>query len=142
MSPKNKNFWYRNKKVIKGELEMSIRDRVIIGDGYRWEQDQSLGKEISVMTYSPIIGQDGQTQKTPDGSTIVESVGGVKIGSTGTIVDNTIDVHKSYLHNAQEYAASIGGTDRIQLIPVMLDQYQRIGWFPIDNIRIIGTSVT
>jgi hypothetical protein len=114
-----------------------INDLVIVGDGYKWEQETGNdGKPICVMAYSPLIDQNGQPQLTPDKSTIVENAGGVAIGSTGKIVGPQIDVHKSYLHNAQTYAASLGGSDKVQLVPVMIDTYQRVGWFPIDNIRI------
>lgn len=123
---------------------MAQGDQIIVGDGYKWEQETGKdGRPVCVMAYSPIVDQNGQPKLMPDGTTIVENAGGVAIGSVGTIVGPQIDVHKSYLHNAQDYAASLGGTDKVQLVPVMLDIYQRVGWFPIDNIRIYsgGTGV-
>jgi hypothetical protein len=110
---------------------MSIHDRVKIGDGYKWEQETGDdGRPVCVMAYSPIADQNGQPKLTPDGCAIIENAGGVAVGSEGTIVGPQIDVHKSYLHNAQDYAASLGGSDKVQLVPVMLDVYQRVGWFP------------
>lgn len=123
---------------------MAINDRIVVGDGYKWEPETGDdGRPICVIVYSPLVDQNGQPQTTPDGCTIVKNAGGVAIGSVGTIAGSQIDVHKNYLHNAKDYETSLGGNDKVQLVPVMLDTYQQVGWFPIDNIRIYsgGTGV-
>jgi len=113
---------------------MAQGDRVVIGDGYVWQDNGQ-----SVMVYEPVFNEKGQIQQTPDGSTIVQSVGGVLIGSTGTIHGNPINAHRSYLHNHKDYPTGLGN-DLVQLVPIMLDKYQRVGWFPIDNFRIYSGS--
>jgi len=113
---------------------MSKGDRVIVGDGYTWKENGT-----SVMVYMPKLDEHKQHVITPDGSTVVAAVGGVKIGSLGVIDGPVINVHRSYLHNASEYTPTYGGKDFIQMIPVFLEKYQKIGYFPVDNIRIFGS---
>lgn len=117
---------------------MAQGDRVIIGTGYVWEAKNQDGNKEHVMVYEPLWRQDGAAQTTPDGGVVVEKQGGVVAGSTGTIQGNVINVHRSYLHGAQGSASNLGGNDMVQLVPVMLDHYQKIGWFPVDNVRISG----
>jgi len=119
---------------------MAQGDRVVIGTGYVWESKNQEGKTEHVMVYEPLWKNDGSPQVTPDGSVMVEKQGGVIAGSTGTIKGNTINVHRSYLHDTPISAGSLGGNDTVQLVPVFLDHYQKLGWFPVDNVRISGGS--
>jgi len=118
---------------------MAVGDRVVIGTGYVWEERTGDKREV-VMTYAPLLKEGGGHQVTPDGSAVIEAQGGVVAGSTGTIHGPAINVHRSYLHNMADMPAGFGGADLVQVIPVMLDKYQRVGWFPVDNIRIFGGS--
>lgn len=114
-------------------------DRIVVGDGYVWKQDPN--RRLLVMAYNPLIDQNGHFQTTPEGVVVIENAGGVEVGSTGVIVGDPIDVYRSYLHASEGKAYSIGGNEKVQLVPVLLDTYQKIGWFPIDHTRIFGTSV-
>lgn len=115
---------------------MAKGDRVTVGDGYNWKEDGT-----SVMVYMPKLDEHGRNIITPDGGTVVAAVGGVKVGSTGVIDGPVINVHRSYLHNSTDYTPSYGGKDFVQMIPVFLEKYQRIGYFPVDNVRIFGSYV-
>lgn len=115
-------------------------DRVVVGTGYVWESKNQDGQKEHVMVYEPVWKEDGVAHQTPDGSIIIEKQGGVVAGSTGTIQGDTISVHRSYLHNSQASVSNLGGADKVQLVPVFLDHYQKLGWFPVDNVRIFGGS--
>jgi hypothetical protein len=119
---------------------MAQGDRVVVGTGYLWEHRNQDGEVEHVMVYSPVLNEQGGPVVTPDGSTVVEKQGGVVAGSTGTIDGPVVNVHRSYLHNAQPTAGGLGGSDLVQLVPVFLDVYQKRGWFPVDNIRIFEGS--
>lgn len=119
---------------------MAMGDRVVVGTGYVWEAKNQNGEKELVMVYAPMLKENNQLQVTPDGGVVVERQGGVVAGSTGTIKGDPINVHRSYLHNQRDYPAGIGGTDFIQMVPVFLDYYQKLGWFPVDNVRIFGGS--
>ena len=108
-------------------------DRVVVGTGYYWKESD----DQKVMVYKPSLNQQGQIQETPDGCMIVERAGGIKAGSTGVIMGDVKQTHKSYLHDTSSY---VGMADKVTLVPVFLDKYQQPGWFPIDNIRIFGFS--
>lgn len=119
---------------------MAQGDRVVIGTGYIWESKNQEGKTEHVMVYKPLIKEDGSFQTTPDGSVMIERQGGVIAGSTGTIRGVPISVHRSYLHNHENYVSNLGSNDQVQLVPVFLDHYQQLGWFPVDNVRVSGGS--
>ena len=113
---------------------MAKGDRVVVGDGYYWKESDNQ----KVMAYMPTLDESKNTQTTPDGGVIVSGVGGVSCGASGTVQGDVIDVHRSYLPDQQAGTASIGGTDFVQLLPVFLDKYQRLGYFPVDHVRIFG----
>jgi len=120
---------------------MAKGDRVVVGTGYVWtETKKDDGRFELVMAYMPLLQEGGGNQETPDGGTVVKAQGGVVAGSTGTIQGTPVNVHRSYLHNARELTAGYGGRDFIQMIPILLDKYQQTGWFPVDNIRVVGGS--
>ena len=111
-----------------------IGDRVIIGDKFTWKPESG----ITVMAYMPKTDSTGNVDIAPDGSVAVVGAGGVKVGSAGTIHGAIINVHRTYLHDAKDYAKGMG-TDMVQLIPVFLDTYQRVGYFPTDYLRLVGS---
>lgn len=112
-----------------------IGDRVVVGDGYTWSEDDKQ----KTMAYAPQLNERRQHMHTPDGGMIVEAAGGVVCGSTGTIQGEIVNVHRSYLHTHEQRTAAMG-TDFVQLVPVFLDKYQKLGYFPVDHIRIFGGS--
>jgi hypothetical protein len=117
-----------------------INDRITVGNRYLWvETKKADGTYEMVMVYSPLLKEDGSQQYTPDGSVIVQRQGGVLVGSTGVIKGDPITVHASYLHDYQGPTA-YGGNDLVKLVPIFLDKYQKLGWFPVDNIRIYSGS--
>lgn len=114
---------------------MALNDRVIVGNGSTWKENGE-----SVMAYMPKIDQAGQMIVTPDGATVVGGVGGVKVGSSGVINGPVIQVHRSHIHDGSDYRApGIGNKDFVALVPVFLDRYQRVGYFPVDQVRLFGS---
>lgn len=63
-------------------------------------------------------------------------IGGVKGGSTGEIVGNPVKVMKASLVGGNVGAAM--GLEYVQMFPVKLDYYQKVGWFPADLVKIQG----
>jgi hypothetical protein len=94
-----------------------------------------------VFVYAPKIDPvTKQFMKANDGSVIVESLGGVNVGSTGTIQGNPIMVHKTQLKDF-EGVVGLGNNDVVPLYPVFLDKYQRDGWFPGHHVKIMAGGV-
>ena len=96
----------------------------------------STGEVLHV--YAPVTNQDGTPQVTFDGMVVVKSVGGVKSGSTGIIQGDPIRVNRLQMHHLQGNGAALSGNEYINLLPVFLDTYQQIGWFPVDHIKVIS----
>src|SRR5690349_21618302 len=116
-----------------------LNDRVVVGDGYTFKKDpQNTNK---VMAYSPQLDSAGHLIQTPDGSAVMVKAGGVIIGSLGIVKSHPVNVHKTYLHNSNEYQSAGYGNDMVKMVAIYLEEYQREGWFPVDNIRIFGTTV-
>lgn len=88
--------------------------------------------------YKPRVDGNGQYIFAFDGSVVIDSAGGVKTGTTGTIQGEALKVHKTQLlHLAGQEGASVtGNSDFILVFPVYLDQYQQIGWFPAEHLKI------
>lgn len=115
---------------------MALGDRIVVGDGYHWKESDGQ----KTMAYEVVLNEHGGHLQTPDGGTVVSSAGGVICGSTGTINGPTINVHRSYIHENNERSTAMGN-DFAQLIPVMLDKYQRVAYFPVDYVRIFSGGV-
>lgn len=115
---------------------MAQGDRVVVGDGYYWKESD----DQKTMAYEVIVNEKGEHIKTPDGASVVGPAGGIVCGSTGTISGPAISVHRSYLHENSNRSTAMGN-DFAELVPVMLDKYQRIGYFPIDYVRIFSGGV-
>jgi hypothetical protein len=113
---------------------MSIGDRVVIGDKYTWKAESG----IVVMTYLPKVDATGNIDIALDGSVSISNAGGVRVGSTGTIHGAAIKVHRSALHDSKDYSTGLGN-DYVQLFPIFLDTYQRVGYFPTDYLRLVGS---
>ncbi len=79
----------------------------------------------------------GAFLQAADGTVMVESVGGVKTGTTGTICGEAIRVHRATLKNAHG-VPGLGASDFVLMYPIQLDQYQQVGWFPADDLRIVS----
>ena len=74
---------------------------------------------------------------TPDNnSVVVQSVGGVLAGYIGEVQGSIIKVQRGYFSNLQKGFGA--ATDFVELVPVYLEKYQRLGYFLVDNVRIIG----
>lgn len=72
-----------------------------------------------------------------DGTVLVESKGGVKAGESGTIQGLPVKVHRSQLKDYNG-VPGLGADDSILVYPVFLDHYQQLGWFPVDNVKIMA----
>jgi hypothetical protein len=116
-----------------------LNDRVVIGDGYSFKKDPQNTNRV--MAYVPQLQPNGDLIQTPDGSAVMVKAGGVVVGSFGIVKSNPINVHKTYLHNSSEYSSAGYGNDMIKMVAIYLEEYQREGWFPVDNIRIFGTTL-
>ena len=112
-------------------------DRIKITKGTIYEDRP----EALVFVYGVHLDPQGRPVISHDGTVTIQSLGGVNNGTTGVIVGFPEKVHRSQLKDT-EVAIGLGQNDFVQVIPVMLDTYQQMGWFPIDNIRVIqgGTA--
>lgn len=108
---------------------MAIGDKVVIGDGYNWD---GLNNQ-KVMAYMPKLDVGGQWIIVEGKSVMVESVGGVLCGSHGKIGGNIIKVSRNSLPGLSK---GYNNNDFIELVPVNLERYQRVGYFLVDHVRI------
>jgi hypothetical protein len=111
---------------------MAIGDKVTVGDGYHW----SLSDNQKVMAYMPKLDSNGQWIVIDGKSILVESVGGVVCGSKGVVDGHVIRVTRS---NLQGQPKGYNGNDFVELVPVNLEVYKRVGYFLVDNVRISAT---
>ena len=111
---------------------MAMGDRVRIGLG------TVMFKTVGdmVLVYEPDLGPDGQPQIDRNGCCRMKRAGGIKGGSTGSISGGSVRCHRTDLveANAPESLVVIG-KDFVDMFPVFLDTYQRVGWFPVDHIQ-------
>ncbi len=77
-----------------------------------------------------------------DGTCMIDFKGGVVDGSTGIIHGDAVKISKAALKDFDKKNTSVGfhGYDTTILIPIFLERYQKIGWFPADNVKIVGGS--
>lgn len=111
-------------------------DRVRITKGTIYEDRP----EALIFVYAVSLDQDGRPVISHDGTVSIQSLGGVKNGTTGVVIGYPEKVHRSQLKDA-ETVVGLGQNDFVQVVPVMLDTYQQMGWFPIDNIRVVAGGV-
>jgi len=111
-------------------------DRVVVGDGYHWKDTDGQ----KTMAYELMFNESGNQVQTPDGGTVIAAAGGIVCGSTGTINGPSIRVHRSYIHENNQRSTAMGN-DFAELVPVFLDLYQRVGYFPVDYVRIFSGGV-
>jgi hypothetical protein len=109
---------------------MAKGDRVRITTGSLQEND------TLVFVYGVKLDQSGSPIRAFDGTVQVESLGGVKCGTTGVILGPTEKVHRSQLKD-HDTPPGLGTRDYVEMIPVLLDYYQQVGWFPTNNTRIV-----
>ena len=99
------------------------------------------GQEL-VYVYEPRFDSKTNTYliNPSDGTCLIECKGGINKGSMGFIDGDTIKISKMSL---KDYAGTPGlhGTDTTVLIPIFLERYQKLGWFPADNVRIVAGGV-
>ena len=108
---------------------MAVGDKVVVGDGYNWKESDGQ----KVMAYMPKLDAHGQWIVIEGKSVMVEPVGGVVCGSTGQIDGNVIRVSRNSLPGL---AKGYNSNDFVELVPVNLDRYQRVGYFLVDHVRI------
>jgi hypothetical protein len=112
-------------------------DRVKITTGTLYQDDPNA----SVFVYGVELDNNGAPLRSKDGAVTIQSLGGVKNGSTGTIMGPPEKAHRSHLKD-QNVLPGLGTNDYIQVVPVMLDYYQQLGWFPSENVRVMAGGVT
>lgn len=118
------------------ELEeiMAMNDRVTVkpvGSGMIFNSSNTTDM---VLIYEPVLDEHKNYVFDSAKSVIVKRIGGVKAGSTGTIVGPSLSVsRKSFVI---EYGPEVNSsTDLIQLFPIQFDQYAGIGFVPADAVR-------
>ena len=113
-------------------------DRVTVGVGPVF----SDGKGGNVAcTYQPRVDNQGRPLLNGDGTAVVDLAGGVAAGSRGVIHGAPLKVNKSTLKEYTSANPGLAVNEVVLLYPIMLDAYQKVGWFVSDNIRILaGTS--
>lgn len=112
-------------------------DRVRITNSTHVHEDKS---NSLVYVYGVKLDGEGRPIHNHDGTVLAESLGGVKNNCTGVVVGHPEKVHRTQLKE-QEQAVGLGANDFVQIVPVMLDYYQQLGWFPIENVRVVQGGV-
>ena len=109
-----------------------LGDRVRIGAVGTFKEE--AGSVICV--YRPVTNGQGDFIQAGGNTVLVEMVGGVTAGSSGTINGAAIRVHKTQLKTHEGVPGL--GNDTILMFPVFLDTYQQVGWFPNDDMKIMA----
>jgi hypothetical protein len=111
-------------------------DRVKITTGTLYEDSP----DALVFVYGLQVDPAGVPVRANDGSVQANSLGGVKNNSTGVIVGPSEKVHRTQLKDS-DGVPGLGANDFVELLPVMLDTYQQLGWFPTKNVRVLSGGV-
>jgi hypothetical protein len=94
-----------------------------------------------LVVYKPRTNLDGSFVVSFDGTVVVDQAGGVKVGSTGVVQGDPIQVHRTQLAHLQKTTAGLSGNDFVSVFPVYFDQYKLVGWLPSDHVRVVaGTN--
>jgi len=112
-------------------------DRIRVTNGTIYEDREGA----LVFVYEVTLDKEGRPILAHDGTVSISSQGGVKNGSTGVINGYPEKVHRTQLMDAEQ-SIGLGGNDFIQMVPVFLDTYQKLGWFPTENIRVVSGGVS
>jgi len=107
-------------------------DRVQIISGTIYENKDAL-----VYVYAVQLDENGTPVRAADGSVFINSQGGVKTGTTGVIMGPPEKVYRLHLKDA-ENVSGLGANEYVNVVPVMLDTYQQLGWFPTEKIRVVA----
>lgn len=108
-------------------------DRVKITTGTLYEDSP----DALVYVYGVRLDPNGVPVKAYDGTVQIESLGGVKNGCSGVIVGFPEKAHRTQLKD-HDSPLGLGTNDFVEIIPIMLDYYQQLGWFPTDKIRVLS----
>jgi hypothetical protein len=107
-----------------------IGDKVVVGMG-----SVQISRE-NIPVYTLVTDQNGKIQFDNNGAAMPKVAGGVKGCSYGRIHGDPVKVNKAALVGGVTGAAF--GTEYVILIPVYLDYYKTVGWFPQEHVHIIG----
>jgi hypothetical protein len=110
-----------------------LGDRVRIGATGTFKEEAGT----TICTYRPKLDGNGNYILAGDGTVLIEMVGGVTAGSSGTISGPAIKVNRTEL-KSYNGVPGLGVTDTVLVFPVMLDKYQQVGWFPNDDMKIMA----
>jgi len=113
-----------------------LGDRIRITNGTIYEDRP----ESLVFVYEVKLDPEGKPVLAHDGTVSIKSLGGVSNGTTGVINGYPEKVHRSQLMDAEQ-SIGLAQNDFVQMIPVFLDVYQKMGWFPTEKIRIVSGGV-
>ncbi len=109
-----------------------------VGDRVRIDVGTVLFKTVGdfIVVYAPVLGPDQLPVMDKTGCVKLQRQGGVKSGSTGVIAGSALRCHRSELvESTSQEALTNLGNDFVDVFPVMLDHYQKIGWFPLDHVK-------
>ena len=110
---------------------MAIGDKVRVGMG---------SVEISpenIPVYDLHSDQGGKVIFDQSNAATPRVMGGVKGNSSGEIIGPPVKVMKASLVGGNVGAAL--GMEYVQMYPVRLDYYQKVGWFPQDHVHVVGS---
>lgn len=114
---------------------MAVGDTVRVGYGTIDTAD------VNVPVYNVSTDQAGNIIFDSLGGATPRVVGGVKGGSTGTIVGNPVKVSKAQLKGYSEGAAAMG-MELVLLYPVEFTFYKQVAWVSQDHMHIVTGQLT
>lgn len=108
------------------------RTKVVVGTGSVFG-----GVATNVAAYTPGTDLDGNIIFDGNGNIAkLVRLGGVKVGTLGEVVGEVLKAPRTLL---ADYAKNTSlGLDLVEMIPVELEYYKAIAWFPTHNTRVIG----
>lgn len=115
-----------------------LGDRVQVTNGTMYENAGDTSALVYI--YEVALDVKGVPVLSHDGTVNINSLGGVPCGTTGVVDGYPEKVHRSQLRDAN-VSLGLGQNDFVQVLPIFLDKYQKLGWLPVDNVRVVAGGV-
>jgi len=114
---------------------MAINDRITVKPVGTGTLFNKVNPAEMVLIYEPVLDEKGNYVYDSSKGVVVKRIGGVKSGSTGTIVGPSLSTPRKGFKI--EYGAETeSSTDLIQIFPIQFDHYSGIGFVPSDAIKV------
>lgn len=114
---------------------MSVGDRIKVMTSHLFQA------EGNVAIYHVSVDSNNKYVVDSEGVCSPSVVGGVKLGSTGTIDGHAVRARRTSLKGFEK-VTTMGGNDTILLYPIWFDHYKQVGWLPIDHFQIVSGQTT